>query len=459
MSKDSISSCGSQNNYQLYENAPKTPTAPGSKFSYSKDSIEFQHLRKEAATRFEETSKSVIFNNNIAIRIGKSIFLALALPPYFLLFKIPQWVLVTIVPMWFNLVSYYSLECAKKIVQFFQQFAQKMGTAIRKKIEPIIQLMNGIFNAIHRFNRFCREQLNQWMSLTKERLSSIKNILNPRKLVAKFFEGMAHIAERMIKQIRKRTIDPIVNRFIKVSETIQKKIASIRNYIGQLNLRFTNSQKLAETISANLKSKIDSVHQKLANRMASIKQKFSELFRPSLKAIKELFFAPFRRLGDFLKESKKQLMRPLQWLSAKFKGIDSGKIFSKIFPSFTYSWLPEWIKNWIIQIWHHPNFIAIRKHLSRALALPFQLLGTCYNYSLKGFQIAVSKVKTVIAYLNPFEWALWSLKKLGSWFSHFLFMAIYYTLLLLFITEIVLHEMLKLIHHSGHLLLLKIWRY
>jgi hypothetical protein len=133
---DSLSRCDPNQYSSIYDvrkrpdikHEPVAATRP-----IHKDTIEISRdkLKEEALNRLRHTSKYMIAQNSF-MRIGKYLFLAVALPPYFVIYGLPKWILVEGIPAIFSM----SLWMWKKI----QHRTQKQIEVANRKVSKWFNL-------------------------------------------------------------------------------------------------------------------------------------------------------------------------------------------------------------------------------------------------------------------------------------------------------------------------------
>lgn len=106
-----------------------------------KDTIEISRdkLQKEALNSLRHTSKYVIAQNGF-MRVGKYLFLAAALPPYFMIYGLPKWILVEGMPALFS----FSLWMWKKVRD---QTEKQIHSGTRKVIQ-MAQFVQGVMQVM-----------------------------------------------------------------------------------------------------------------------------------------------------------------------------------------------------------------------------------------------------------------------------------------------------------------------
>lgn len=119
-SSDSLSRCNPDQYASMYDvrkrhdlkNKEITIATPSTK----KDTLEIsrEQLKEEALSRLRHTSQYIIPQNSF-MRVGKYLFLAIALPPCFLVYHLPKWILVEAIPALISVLTVVGEKIAKRL--------------------------------------------------------------------------------------------------------------------------------------------------------------------------------------------------------------------------------------------------------------------------------------------------------------------------------------------------------
>lgn len=150
--RDSLSKCDYSNPFDVknYPHHKASSSSPISK-SFTKDVLEISEdkIKKEAMIHLDSAASRIPSGLYVVVsRVGKYTFLALAIPPYFVLYMMPRWLLMTAIPEGLKAAIQPIMRLAKMIkqalkvtvhavwhpmVHFFQRMAVK-AKQIRQKL-------------------------------------------------------------------------------------------------------------------------------------------------------------------------------------------------------------------------------------------------------------------------------------------------------------------------------------
>lgn len=185
-----------------------------------KDTIEISRdkLKEEALSRLRHTSKYVIIQNSFA-RIGKYLFIAIAFPPYFILYGLPKWIIVEGLPAILSMYMWVWKKVQQKTKNRFDagihkvvqltQFMQKMAQHVL--IQPIIRVILEFRQRILRM----RENIHQTFKQIYEKSKKIFNLPG-----VKVSEGLKRLQIKLA-QVRKSLQQQVETVATRVQESFQ----------------------------------------------------------------------------------------------------------------------------------------------------------------------------------------------------------------------------------------------
>lgn len=237
---DSLSRCDPQTYSNLYDVRVRPPVkqdAVSSTQLIQKDTLEMSrdHLKKEALHRLRHTSKYLIFQAGF-MRVGKYLFLAVAFPPYLLIYGIPKWLILQGLPA---LVSMCQI-VAKKIEQKVKKRLEVVKQKMRQMVLVIQQQIQHLISPIRRLAQDIRQAFQRmgqttllWMKRVTQ-LIKVKNDLS-KKMINRLREKLNRSKEKL---------SPVISR-------IQKGKKSIQEWATQQKLALTHI----------LQARLNGVHQ------------------------------------------------------------------------------------------------------------------------------------------------------------------------------------------------------
>jgi hypothetical protein len=425
-----------------------------------KDTIEISHdkLKEEALNRLRHTTKYVIAQNSF-MRIGKYLFLAVAFPPYLMLYGLPKWILVEGLPALFSTFIWMWKKVqqktqkhidagSNKVVQMMQ-FMQKMAQNVL--IQPIVRLALEIRQKIQRM----REHAHQFFNQIMERVKTILPL--PRFIRVK--ESAQYLQKKLL-QTRKKINDQAQIVTARLQESIQwiKHTPQIILNWGQAQWqllgkpalswgriqwkkRFQTSQQLAERttnwISNQLKHALGSFKRRLEPFGTFYRQKIL----PQWNKFKEGCKSKWQQTRDFFHHKHQKALVFVQDKQEKVKHLSYQHLLDRFLSQVWMDKLPSNLQAWLKKWLSHPivysicdriiKIYASCTHLIlRASSQVLQLLSRATRLVFKTYQSLQIRVKIFSTkILNILE----SVRKV----SHkFVFYGIYYSLLCVMITAI-----------------------
>ncbi|MBA2367851.1 MAG: hypothetical protein H0V82_02365 [Candidatus Protochlamydia sp.] len=208
---DSLARCDPHAYSNLYDVNKKVDIRvanAGATQPINKDTLEIskEKLTKDAMNRLRHTSKYTIFQTGF-MRVGKYLFLAVAFPPYFLLFGIPKWILVQGLPALMTICTAAAEKVKKKIKKRTDAVKQRIAQAVlsiqqtlHRLLLPIIRLGLDIYNAFHRMRQKASSYMLRMRNKAKVFLRvDLKIKKAARNIKEKIKNSYTRLQERKIK--------------------------------------------------------------------------------------------------------------------------------------------------------------------------------------------------------------------------------------------------------------------
>ncbi len=328
-----------------------------------KDTIEISRdkLKEEALNRLRHTSKYMIAHNGF-MRIGKYLFLAVALPPYLALYGLPKWLLVEGLPSLFSMQVW--------VWNKIQQKAQKPIDAGKRKIIQVAQFMRNVVVQVliqpitrlaleirRRIERM-REQTLQFFNRLAESVKS--TLTKPFITVAERFKGL----QKRLSQLREKTTEQAHTLSTRLQESIQwikqspqllwnwgqaqfQKVlnGSIGSWRIKWNKKFQTSQGLAqkgtEWISTGFTKTWNGVKQPFEPFVSFYRQQVL----PQWRKLKETCTQTWQKLREFFQRKHQGAVAFLQKKQEKLKRLSYQNVLDYILSHTWMGKLPANLQN------------------------------------------------------------------------------------------------------------------
>lgn len=355
-----------------------------------KDTIEISRdkLKEEALNRLRHTSKYVIAQNGF-MRIGKYLFLAIAFPPYFVLYGLPKWVLVEGIPALFSVNSWIwrkvlhktnkQVEAGKQKIIQMMHFMQRLTQAL---IQPIIHLALEIRQSIRRM----REQVLQFV---KEKMGKAKAILTlpGRKLIEKNKQ-----MRRRLSQIKEKLSQQVEQVSIRMQEGIQwiKERPQVFLGWGQAQFQNLNQQVLSwrfqwkarlETSQQFAQQGTDWVAKKFRDGKNWLKQEcaplidfYQQQLQPRWQKLTKSCKGKWQQTRDFFHQKHQRALAFLQAKQEKLKHLSSSHLLKSLISHPWMAKLPSHFQYWLKMCLSHPITRAVCDGIVKTYAFSARML-------------------------------------------------------------------------------------
>lgn len=335
-----------------------------------KDTIEISHdkLKEEALKRLRHTSKYVIAQNSF-MRIGKYLFLAVALPPYLALYEIPKWIIVEGLPaiysmtvwMWKKIQRQINkpIEAgAKKLIQI-TQFVQNLAKAL---IQPLIHFALKIQQSFRQRRQqviqFFRRKLHKGMAALGFPHLKLKAKVN-------------HLQERLSK-IKEKWSQKVQQLSVKVQEGMQWVKDAPQNFLGwgqtQLQIltqrtavlgakwkaRFSTSQNLAERATNWVSQKVQKGIDKLKSEFAPLVNFYRQQWQPRWQKISKNCQGKWEKTKDFWQQKHQKILKFIQKKQDKLNQLSAQRFFQTLLSHPRIAKLPLFWQKWLKKVLAHP---------------------------------------------------------------------------------------------------------
>jgi hypothetical protein len=336
--------------------------------SISKDTLEISHdkLKEEALNRLRHTTKYTISQNSF-MRIGKYLFLAIAFPPFLMLYGLPKWILVEGLPAIFSMSIWMWKTVKQKsqkqvdtfthkvvqLMQFIQQIAQRL------LIQPIVGLTLEIQQRIRR----TREQVRQLFQNIKRRTTVA--LAKPSLKISEKFKQIQHKLSHVKEKIG-RQAQTVAAQFHEALQWIQKSPQVFLGW-GQMQVQRLNERALS--LSARWNKSIQTSQQvaqqtthwishQCLRSWGKIKGSFDPLISlyrqeilPQWIKLKEACKGKWQQTRDFFHQKHQKALTALQRKQEKLKNLSYLNAVDRLFGRVWVNKLPlsfqKWLKKWL----------------------------------------------------------------------------------------------------------------
>lgn len=345
---DNLSSYySSQINNDLYNVHAKPNVNKTSSTDLPKDSLESAKIKKEALERLTSSFMSDK-THAVLMRMAKYMFIAVAWPPYALLFELPKWVFLQIAP----LLKQFSSSVANQIKKQFESlssvflpllsFLQKTALQLAMPVIRLTTTVKELFKKVGLKTRSAFENtvagLKKIVSL-KTYTQALSNLADSvREKARALGRGLREPFEKLAKLDFKHLISQIMP--TEMMQKIPQLPALFLGWAAQLALvqqsifKFAQAQNLAEQGTNKFINILSStIVAPLAFLVRSL--------QIAMKRVNSMLKSYLRKGYDFLGGKAKDMG---EWIASKTKVLFQAETWKKLFPPFLFSWIPRFIR-------------------------------------------------------------------------------------------------------------------
>jgi hypothetical protein len=422
-----------------------------------KDTIEISRdkLKEEALNRVRHTSKLVIAQNGF-MRVGKYMFLAIAFPPYFLIYTLPKWVIAVALPTLASVCSVIFKTIQKKtqkqleqgirkteqLVQYFRRislvliapiarllFEVKQG--IRRGVDKARLVILRFGNAVKRTVSLPFQQVLRTASFIRNKTVIIKEKVNEKwnLLTERLHEGI-----QQLKHIPPVVISWGFGQFQQLKERIIGKEAFFPR-------QWKTSQSMADKAVNWTFQKFNRQVERVKSFIDPAKTFFREnIFEPCKKVLQAIQ-SQFKQGSDFFHRKQKNGLAFLEKKQRRLREITSDQMEEWI----GRLGLPKGLKAFLQKICGAIFRIAVQAY-SSVLSLCTTLLKFLSNIT----QLLSKGKKTIVLFFQSgIAYTTSALKVLGGLFSKATRISLYYSILYSLVVVIVMIRGMRLLASTG----------
>lgn len=378
----------------------------------SRDTIEISRemLKDDAMKRLKQLPKYVIAQSSF-MRIGKYLFIAIAFPPYLLLYGLPKWVLVEALPSIFSVISIVwqnvqkkaknRMEKSSRYVAKVSQFLQQMTQAlIRPMTHLIVEIRQYLWQMSKNVRQFFK-QINQRLSFKPfvkaqskivESFNYFRNI--PQRIKEKLNEKLEKIGSQLQKAIELIKQSPQI--FLGWGQTQFLRVRDgVLSFQANWNKPLQTSQDLAKRATEFFLNGMKKGFNEVKANFEPLKRLYLQKLHPHLRSMKENMINKWIQIRDFIKDQRQKALKYVQDKQEVLKKrAESHQFFDWLEKSFIFR--NSWIKKWLLR----PAVVAFCK---RCIELSYSIRISMWNYVQTGLQVFERVTKFANKYWNLFK--------------------------------------------------------
>jgi hypothetical protein len=407
-SHDGLSRCDPNLYSNLYDTRQRPEIKRGEEVSIPKDTIEINRdkIKEDALSRLRHNSKYTIAQSGF-MRVGKFLFVALAFPPYFVLYRIPKLVLAVIIPTIFNVLATTMGKMKQKIKKPLETVAHRLSQSVsymqvfaRILIQPVARIFFEAKQAFKRMHQQCLQLFRGVTAYSKNLLTAPlakgKNLLKAMK------NGMSRLTEQMVSYTKRKTA--------RLQEGLQGMKQIPLQFLGWGNQLIQKFNALTLPLKAKLADRYVSIQQKanlasewMLKQMGQFQRAFKGVLSPAAsfwqnnvlprwKRMKTALNAQTKRAVDYFKGKHRRALAYLEEKQEKIKKLSYPQWVDQIISSKWMQWLPGSLQKKIYQMLHHPSLVGIWK----AVFNIYSLFKQAMLHLVNGFLLLAGRLSEVV---------------------------------------------------------------
>lgn len=343
--KDSLSKCTTYSNPYDTKSYPIRTQQNGPSHlstSFTKDVLEISEgkLKKDAQAHLDSAASRIPTGLYVVIcKVGKYTFLALFIPPYFLLYTMPKWLFSVAAPAAFEAVSRPIVRLAKMIKKAIEttihsiwqpvmHFFQRVNAKIKQMTQLILsanrKAIKAFKSSLAAISRPFQEAFQRVFALLRK-LRDFNPFSRMKQFSASFRQVVANVFNQSLESFD-RFKQKIANRLKKNQEWVLSKGALL---FQNLKNTFQSSSQMANRAVAWLGQMAKAPFQAISRGYQGVKNRIKESVQPfktmlSHQTERLQFF--IKRSGQKFKEGVTSLLRPFHRL-----GQSTARQFKQLF--------------------------------------------------------------------------------------------------------------------------------
>lgn len=353
-----------------------------------KDTIEISRdkLKEEALNRLRHTSKYVIAQNSF-MRVGKYLFLAVAFPPYLLVYGLPKWILAQGFPAIYSLTFWMGGKVNEKILKPINNkintTIQKMKNMVRVFIQPIARLT---LDFRHKINRL-KEQAYQWLNdpikniklrFDKPKKFIINQIKNVRKQLSQFKGKIEEKSTILFSQLKENFIESLKQSPQIILSWGQTWLLKLKQSLISKNslwqTKFKTSQIVAQKTTCAISKGLTTCLKYLKKLAAPGTTFYQRHMRLQLQKMREICKNSWIKAHDFFKQKHQKALSFLHTSQKKLKALNYLNLVDQLLAKDWFKGLPSNLQRLLRKWIHQPISVSIGEKMIKTFSFCSGLL-------------------------------------------------------------------------------------
>lgn len=342
-----------------------------------------------------------------AARIGKYVFMAIAAPPYLLLYSVPKWIAQSVAPLLFSQVE-FGLKYAKaffaQVATLFQNFVANFARNVEGKIKWMVSplfklnafLMSYVAKQVSAFTQQVFKASKFVEGVVKEIYEAIeKPLLKLKERTLAKLSKVSKAGQEMAKEVFKATLLPVINWFAeRNAQTLKamqygmdlikrllspqlKSLQQVSKAIGEgVNAKFRQLSKAIQPAKNYLGNKYQTLHKKVGSALDKGFKKFKHQFKKHQEKAKAIFNVAKSIVDPYLKATGDLLLKLLKLLV---------RLIRRIFQPFI---------RWMCKV--SPVFVKCAQFIQKSVNNIFNKIGVYKQKQEKTVASASKKLSQIV---------------------------------------------------------------
>lgn len=390
---DSLTKCPDE----LYNNMftlEKRPSAHHSTHAvHPKDTIE-RCLNKEALDRLQRPSQDTIAQPSYLFRrIGKYVFLTVALPPYFLAYGLPKWILVEALPTLFSALTMVAkkfqdklqkplariIETLNQMLFYVKMLSQRIITPVAKFGIEVRQFFQRLSERGQEFfenlGKALKEGVNKPLTVISELMERSKESWNA---TVRWISEKVQIAQQSVKESFNWMISSPALLFNWGAAQMQKINEGRQQWRVSMNMKLQSSKNMAQACTQWVNQQFSSVKGLALAAFLPLVKLHQGTIKPLFNFVSESLKNVKNAMSGFLGNRKKRTLEFLSRAQGRMKELTPNQALERIFSNNFLTKLPVLLRNILLALKQNAFFQA------------------CFGAGFRGFQFFFLQVARLV---------------------------------------------------------------
>lgn len=385
-----------------------------------KDTIEISRdkLKKEALNRLNHTSKYTVAQSGF-MRVGRYLFFAITLPPYFIVYGLPKWILVEGLPAIWSLFTGMAKQLQQKVkkrsdivTQKVTQMMQFMQQTMLKLIQPIVRLAMDLQQGIRRMSQrvqlFVQQKTKRAraiLALPGIKVTEAWQQVQARltRIKEKAFEKLRTVSTQVQEGVQwiKETPQVLLGWIQAPFQLLTEQAVTWKTHVAR---RWNTSQQGALKATNWIAERMKQGQNKVKSYFDPIRTFYQQYARPAWQKLGQSIQRKWQRTRDFSRQKHQKALAFLQRKQDKVKQFSYTQLTDFLLSNALMKSLPgrfqDFIKKWLL----HPTVRRVMEKCVRAISgtIAYGLRGVSYVMQLfaKVSEIVGKFLRALQAYLT-----------------------------------------------------------